>query len=87
MTYKATAVKVHQDLGSLSLMSVPLTSVKWCEVEDRPVVCPSRRMEQLSASRCWLTLDSGLWPGLTLKPQCPLLGLHAQSRVTRWLLC
>ena len=41
MTYKATAVKVHQDLGSVSLISVPLTSVKWCEAEDRPVVCPS----------------------------------------------
>lgn len=28
----------------------------------------------------------GLWPGLTLKPWCSLLGLNAQSHVTHWLL-
>jgi len=39
VTYKATAVKVHQDPGS-TLTSVPLTSVQWYEVEDVPCGVP-----------------------------------------------
>ena len=68
-TYKATAVKVHQDLGS-TLTSVPLTSVQWYEVEDLPCGVPC--WEKGTAVSVWTVAHLCLrsLPGLILQLWC-----------------
>ena len=70
MTYKATAVKVHQDPGSTSLTSVPLTSVQWYEVEDVPCGVPC--WEKGTVVSVWTVAHPRLrsLPGLTLQLWC-----------------